>query len=41
MYIFKKYIIDLYIHYVDKGTGTPSSLEEKKALPNCGNKDGK
>jgi len=29
---------DLYIHYMDKSTGTPS-LEEK-ALPNCGNKDG-
>ncbi len=24
---------------MDKSTGTPS-LEEKKALPNCGNKDG-
>ncbi len=31
---------DLYIHYMDKSTGTPPSLEEKKALPNCGNKDG-
>ncbi len=30
---------DLYIHYMDKSTGTPS-LEEKKTLPNCGNKDG-
>ncbi len=30
---------DLYIHYMDKSTGTPPSLEEKKALPNCGNKD--
>ncbi len=30
---------DLYIHYMDKSTGTPSSLEEKKALPNCGNKE--
>ncbi len=30
---------DLYIHYMDKSTGTPP-LEEKKALPNCGNKDG-
>ncbi len=29
---------DLYIHYMDKST--PPSLEEKKALPNCGNKDG-
>ncbi len=29
---------DLYIHYMDKSTGTPS-LEEKKALPNCGNKE--
>ncbi len=29
---------DLYIHYMDKSTGTPS-LEEKKALPNCANKD--
>ncbi len=29
---------DLYIHYMDKSTGTPPSLEEKKALPNCGNK---
>ncbi len=28
---------DLYIHYMDKSTGTPPSLEEKKALPNCGN----
>ncbi len=25
---------DLYIHYMDKSTDTPS-LEEKKALPNC------
>ncbi len=24
---------DLYIHYMDKSTGTPPSLEEKKALP--------
>ncbi len=32
---------DLYIHYMDKSTGIPPSLEEKKALPNCGNKDGK
>ncbi len=31
---------DLYIHYMDKSTGTPPSLEEKKALLNCGNKDG-
>ncbi len=31
---------DLYIHYMDKSTGTPPSLEEKQALPNCGNKDG-
>ncbi len=31
---------DLYIHYMDKSTGTPPSLEEKKALPNYGNKDG-
>ncbi len=31
---------DLYIHYMDKSTGTPTSLEEKRALPNCGNKDG-
>ncbi len=30
---------DLYIHYMDKSTGTPPSLEEKKALPNCGNKE--
>ncbi len=30
---------DLYIHYMDKSTGTPS-LEQKKALPNCANKDG-
>ncbi len=30
---------DLYIHYIDKSTGTPPSLEEKKALPNCGNKE--
>ncbi len=32
---------DLYIHCMDKSTGTPPSLEEKKALSNCGNKDGK
>ncbi len=31
---------DMYINYMDKSTGTPPSLEEKKALPNCGNKDG-
>ncbi len=31
---------DLYIHYMDKSTGTPS-LEEKKALANRANKDGK
>ncbi len=30
---------DLYNHYMDKSTGTTTSLEEKKALPNCGNKD--
>ncbi len=30
---------DLYIHYMDKSTGTPPSLEEKRALPNCGNKE--
>ncbi len=30
---------DLYIHYMDKSTGT-TSLEEKKTLLNCGNKDG-
>ncbi len=30
---------DLYIHYMDKSTGTPS-LEEKKTRPNCANKDG-
>ncbi len=29
---------DLYIHYMDKSTGTPS-LEEKNALPNCGNEE--
>ncbi len=29
---------DLCIHYMDKSTGTPS-LEEKKALPNCVNKE--
>ncbi len=28
----------LYIHYMDKSTGTPPSLEEKKAL--CSNRDG-
>ncbi len=33
-------INDLFIHYMDKSTGTPPSLEEKKVLPNCGNKDG-
>ncbi len=31
---------DMYIHYMDKSTGTPPLLPEKKALPNCGNKDG-
>ncbi len=31
---------DLYIHYMDKSTGNPTSLKEKKALPNWGNKDG-
>ncbi len=30
---------DLYIHYMDKSTGTPPSLEEKNLLPNCGNKE--
>ncbi len=30
---------DLWVHYMDKSTGTPPSLEEKKALPNCGNKE--
>ncbi len=30
---------DLYIHNMDKSTGTPPSLEEKRALPNCGNKE--
>ncbi len=29
---------DLCIHYMDKSTGTPS-LEEKKALTNCDNKE--
>ncbi len=29
---------DLHIHYMDKSTGTPS-LEEKKALTNCANKE--
>ncbi len=29
-----------YIHYMDKSTRTPPFLEEKRALPNCGNKDG-
>ncbi len=29
---------DLYIHYMDKSTGTPPSLEEKKTLPNCATK---
>ncbi len=31
---------DLYIHYMDKSTETPPSVEEKKTLTNCGNKDG-
>ncbi len=31
---------DSYIYYMDKSTRTPPSLEEKKALPNCGHKDG-
>ncbi len=30
---------DLYIHYMDKSTGTPPSLEEKKVLSDCGNKE--
>ncbi len=31
----QKYITnDLFIHYIDKSTGTPPSLEEKKALTN-------
>ncbi len=34
------YTKDLYIHYMDKSTGTSLSLEEKKTLPNCGNKYG-
>ncbi len=29
---------DLYIHYMDKSTCTPS-LDEKKALTNCANKE--
>ncbi len=29
---------DFYIRYMDKSTGTPS-LEEKRTLPNCGNKE--
>ncbi len=29
---------NLYIHYMDKSTGTPPSLEEKTALSKCGNK---
>ncbi len=32
--------IDLYIYYMEKSTGIPPSLEEKKSLPNCANKDG-
>ncbi len=32
-------LLILYIHYMDKSTGTPPSLEEKRALPNCGNKE--
>ncbi len=30
---------DLYIHYMDNSTGKPAYLEEKRALPNCGNKE--
>ncbi len=30
---------DLYIHYMNKSTGTPPSLEEKMAFPNCSNKE--
>ncbi len=30
---------DLYYHYMDKSTGTPPSLEKKKALTNYDNKD--
>ncbi len=29
---------ELHIHYMDRSSGTPPSLEEKKTLPNCGNK---
>ncbi len=29
----------LYIHYIDKSIGTPPSLEQKNALPICGNND--
>ncbi len=36
---FKRSAFDLNIHYIDKSTGTPPSLEEKKTLPNCGNKE--
>ncbi len=31
---------DLYMYCMDKSTGTTTSLEEKKALQSCGNKDG-
>ncbi len=31
---------DLYIHYMEKKYWDTPSLEEKNALPNCGNKDG-
>ncbi len=30
----------IWTNDMDKSTGTPPSLEKKKALPNCGNKDG-
>ncbi len=30
---------DLYIHYMDKSTGTPPFLEEKKTPPKYGNKE--
>ncbi len=31
---------NLYIYYMDKSTGTPTSFDEKNVLPNCGNKYG-
>ncbi len=38
-YFSKPNTNDLYIHYMDKCTGTLPSLEAKKVPPNFGNKE--